>query len=66
MNELIQKSATECAALLNAGDVSSAELVEASIERIEAVDGEVNALPERCFERARERAVDSACFARRA
>ena len=37
MNELIQKSATECAALLNAGDVSSAELVEASIERIEAV-----------------------------
>ena len=55
MNELIQ-SKTECAALLNAGDVSSAELVEASIERIEAVDGEVNALPERCFERARERA----------
>ena len=56
MNELIKKSATECVALLNAGDVSAAELVEASIERIEAVDGEVNALPERCFDRARARA----------
>ena len=28
--------------------------MESSIERIEEVDGELNALPERCFARARE------------
>ena len=49
-------TATEAVAALRGRDVSPTELVEAAIERIEAVDGEVNALPIRCFDRARAQA----------
>jgi len=54
--ELVRLSAREAVSLLRRGEVSPAELVEASIARIEAVDGAVNALPIRCWERARDHA----------
>ena len=56
MNELYRLSATQCVTLLRKREITSAELVQASIDRIESVDGKVNALPLRCFDRARERA----------
>lgn len=42
---------------LNRGDISHAEVLAALEARIEAVDERVNALPTRCFERAREHAA---------
>ena len=56
MNELCRLTATQAVDRLRRGDVSPVELVDASIERIEAVDATVNALPIHCFERAREMA----------
>jgi amidase len=56
MNDLIKMTATEAVALLRKKEVSPSDLVEASIARIEAVDETVNALPTRCFERARKQA----------
>ena len=35
-------------------EISASEILESSIQRIEEVDGNLNALPERCFARARE------------
>lgn len=55
-DELIRLPAARVAALLHAGEVGACDLVEASIRRIEATDGIVNALPVRCFDRAREQA----------
>ncbi|MGI9386421.1 MAG: amidase, partial [Methyloligellaceae bacterium] len=49
--------AAEVVSLLRKREVTPVELVEASILRIEAVDGTVNALPIRMFERAREEAA---------
>jgi amidase len=43
MSDLLQRSATELAALIRAGELSAAELVRASLERIEAVDPHLNA-----------------------
>jgi amidase len=54
MDELIEKSACEVLALLQAGDVTVEDTLDALAARIEAVDGEINALPTLCFERARE------------
>ena len=54
MDELIGKDATDVVSMLRAGTVSAAEVLEASMRRIEAVDGEINALPTRCYDRARE------------
>lgn len=56
MHELIRKSAREVVALLAARQVSPLELIDLAAERIAATDGPVNALPTRCYERARERA----------
>jgi len=53
MDELIRKSACEIVALLKAGDISIADTLDALEARIEQVDAEINALPTRCFERAR-------------
>ena len=50
-------TATEAVSRLRRGELEPIELVEASIERIEEVDDVVNALPIRCFEKARERAT---------
>jgi aspartyl-tRNA(Asn)/glutamyl-tRNA(Gln) amidotransferase subunit A len=43
MNELIKKSAAELAAAVTAGDVSAAEVTQAHLDRIAAVDGDVRA-----------------------
>lgn len=56
MHELIRLGAAQVVSLLRRREITAAELVDASILRIEAVDGAVNALPIRCFERAREQA----------
>ncbi|MCA9669034.1 MAG: amidase [Myxococcales bacterium] len=45
------------AELVQRGEVSAAELVEAAIERIEARDGRVNAVVVKLYERARARAA---------
>ena len=62
MAELIAESATRVVAMLKSGAVSADELLDALQARITAVDGEINALPTLCFERARAaaRKVDSA------
>ncbi|HZQ76336.1 MAG TPA: amidase family protein [Acidimicrobiia bacterium] len=49
--------ATGLASLVRAGDVTPAELVEAAIERIEAVDPQLNAVIHRRFDRARDEAA---------
>ena len=50
--------ATACAIVdkLNAGEVTPLDLLDVLEQRIAAVDGEVNALPTLCFDRARTRA----------
>ena len=53
---LIDSTATEVVQLLKSGQVSPLELLDVLEDRIAAVDGAVNALPTRCFERARENA----------
>ncbi len=55
-NELTALSAVEAVSLLGRGEVTPLELVEASATRIEQVDGALNAIPTRCFERARDHA----------
>jgi len=49
---LCRLEAHEVVALLRAGDLDAAELLEASRRRVEAVDAAVNAMPMRCFDRA--------------
>lgn len=55
-DELVRLGAARLVDLLHAGELRPQELVEAAIARIEAVDPIVNALPARCFDRAREQA----------
>jgi len=57
MNDLIRLTARQAVDSLKKGDVSPAELIDAAEARIAAVDGKVNALPTRCFERARAAAT---------
>ena len=54
--DLIRLSAREVVAGLAAGDVSPHDALDAVQARVEAVDPVVNALPTRCFERARRHA----------
>ena len=54
--ELWRLSATQIVKALHKGDVHPKEAVEAAVERIEAVDNVLNALPIRCFERALDQA----------
>ena len=58
---LANASATELAAAVRAKSVSALELTDAAIARIEALDGPVNAVVVRDFDRAREQArrIDS-------
>lgn len=56
MNELIRLPASEAVARLKAGDVTPTEMIDAAADRIDAVDGAVNALPTLCLDRARDRA----------
>jgi amidase len=52
-DELTRLTATEAVTLLKRREISPVELVNAAAARIEAVDGQVNALPIRFFEQAR-------------
>ena len=56
MDELIRMSAIDVVARLKRRDVSPLELVEWLAQRIETVDGKVNAIPTRCYDRARRQA----------
>ena len=53
MADLHTLTATDIVRMRRKGEVSALELVEACIDRIEQVDGDINALPIRCYERAR-------------
>src|SRR5258708_25207185 len=57
MGELIGMGGNELVARLKRRELQPAELIDALIRRIEAVDGRINALPTRCFERARSQAA---------
>ena len=56
MSDLWKLTACETTAMLRRGDVSPLELLDVAIARIEAVDPAINAIPIRCFDRAREQA----------
>jgi amidase len=62
MNELNYRSASECLALLRNREVSSLELVDACIARIEALNPDINAVVAKDYDRGREsaRAADAA------
>jgi amidase len=62
MDELSYRSASECLALLQSREVSSVELVDSCIARIEALNPEINAVVAKDYERAQEsaRAADAA------
>ncbi|MCI0625405.1 MAG: amidase [Acidobacteria bacterium] len=54
--DLIRLSATEAVDLLKSREVSPLDLIEAAARRIEDLDGKINALPLRFFDRARDAA----------
>lgn len=54
--DLIRLSARDAVQLLEIGEVSPLELIDAALARIEQVEPQVNALPTLCPERARDRA----------
>lgn len=56
MSSLTDLSACEVVDLLDRGDVTPLDCLEALEARVAAVDGAVNALPTRCFDRARDQA----------
>jgi amidase len=62
MDELSYRSASECLALLRNREVSSVELVDSCIARIEALNPTLNAVVAKDYKRAREtaRAADAA------
>jgi len=55
-DELIRLTATEAVALLRKREITPFELIDAAAQRIAATDGQVNALPIRFFEEARDAA----------
>ncbi|MCP4329913.1 MAG: amidase [Alphaproteobacteria bacterium] len=55
-SELWRLGAVEAVALLRRREIEPLDLIDAAIERIEDVDPVVNALPIRCFDRARAQA----------
>lgn len=57
---LIRKTARQVIAMLDAGEVSHGEVLDALEARVAEVDGKVNALPTLCFDRARARAAEIA------
>src|SRR3984885_1131734 len=54
--ELISRSAVELRRMIGAKEVSPVELLDACIERIEAINPAVNAVTATCYEQAREAA----------
>jgi amidase len=59
VDELGDLDAVACAELVRAGEVSPVEMVDAAIARIEKLDSEINAVPLRRFEKARDEAASS-------
>lgn len=57
MDELIRLTARQAVALLHKREIAPRDLIDAAERRIAATDGAINALPTRCFERARDRAA---------
>lgn len=55
-DDLIRQSACEVVAALAAGDLHPHDALDAVQARVEAVDHLINALPTRCFDRARDHA----------
>ena len=55
---LWEEDATGLAARVRTGDVTPAELVEAAISRLEAVNPEINAVAEKLYDAARRRAAE--------
>ena len=55
-DDLIRQSARQVVARLASGDLSPHDTIDAVQARVEAVDHSVNALPTRCFDRARDHA----------
>ncbi|MBT7942597.1 MAG: amidase, partial [Alphaproteobacteria bacterium] len=53
---LFKLTAREAVNLLRTGKVSPLEMVDAAVARIEATDGNLNALPTLCIDRARDHA----------
>ena len=49
---LWKMTATAVVSALRQGSLHPTEVIESAIARIEGIDGEINALPIRCFERA--------------
>ncbi len=56
MDELISSSATSIVAMLQSGEIDVTDTLAALEARIAEVDGDINALPTLCFERAHETA----------
>ena len=54
VSQIWEMSAVEAQRLLKEKKLSAREVLESSISRIEEVDSELNALPEKCFDRARK------------
>ena len=54
VSQIWEMSAVEAHRLLKEKKLSAREVLESSISRIEEVDSELNALPEKCFDRARK------------
>jgi amidase len=59
MESVVFQGALELAAMLRRREISSRELVDLFVARIEAQDGKLNAVVTRDFERARERAAQA-------
>jgi len=59
-SEYASRDALGLAALVRKGDVSSLELVEAAIARAEAVNGRINAVVQKSYDRARKLAQNGA------
>lgn len=57
-HDLIKATACSIVDKLNAGEVTPLDLLDALEARIKAVDGDVNALPTLCFDRARSHAAE--------
>lgn len=57
MTDLIRKSANEIVGLLKSGEISPLDCLAAVETRIADVDGQVNALPTLCLDRARDHAA---------
>ena len=53
MTDLIRRTATEIVDGLRRGDITPLDCLDALERRIGEIDGQVNALPTRCFDRAR-------------